>query len=297
MARSSLMDAAAVARFAHDHHHAAVAFGRSSPASWLPPMTASSILPTLMVRPFTDSKARARSEESRVKSWISADLVVVGQHRGLALLAGDQRLKHAADLVDFLERGLGDAAGLDGDHQSHRRQHRIGAVHLELALRNAVVVQHEIRGREPSTNLPLASVTVTGTSTRCTLARMVGVSLLAGAGLVGLWARRAAQARQARPPAVGAQSWDGSMGRFCCYLRCDNRATLISSYVWTDWRNSAAAMPRPRPVAARNAAPGSTRKASFPRGSASICCWTKAPSRRWTNWCGIARASSACRIR
>ena len=47
-------------------------------------------------------------------------------------------------------------------------------------------------------------------------------------------------------------------------------------------------MPRPKPAAAKNAARASIRKASFPRASASICCSTKAPSRKSTSWCAIA---------
>ncbi len=47
-------------------------------------------------------------------------------------------------------------------------------------------------------------------------------------------------------------------------------------------------MPMPKRAAARSGCSGNTPKASSRRASASICCSMKAPSKRWTSWCGIA---------
>jgi ceramide glucosyltransferase len=63
--------------------------------------------------------------------------------------------------------------------------------------------------------------------------------------------------------------------------------------LWTGLRNYAAATRRPSRAEAPSAAPANTRRASFPRASASTCCWTKAPSKNWTSWSLTAAAISA----
>ena len=56
----------------------------------------------------------------------------------------------------------------------------------------------------------------------------------------------------------------------------------------TVWKNCAAATPTPKLEVAKSAAPASIKKANSPRASASTCCSTKAPSRRWTSWSATA---------